>query len=508
MNDRHYAYMLRCGDNSIYSGYTNNLNKRINAHNEGKGAKYTKARRPVSLAYFELFSNKSDAMRRENEYKKLTRTKKHELIKNGGIIMCEYELSKMKNYEEVFWLNPDIGKHNEIPFKLEDIEEAEKRLKRFAPYIMKAFPETIITEGIIESTLVQIPKMKEYLCSYDVVNIEGKLFLKCDNQLAVSGSVKARGGVYEVLKLAEKIAIDAGMLTMDYDYSILTEDRFKELFSKYRVAVGSTGNLGLSIGIISAKLGFGVTVHMSSDAREWKKELLREKGATVVEYPDDYQIAVAEGRKEALDDPYCHFVDDEGSSDLFLGYSVAAKRLVKQLEDANIAVDKKHPLFVYIPCGVGGAPGGITFGLKEMFGDNVHVFFSEPTHAPCMMLGLMTKKHDEISVSDIGLDGKTVADGLAVGRPSKLVGSIMQTLLDGSFTIDDNRLYKILSKLSELENIKLEPSACASFIGPGLVVKSNRYEYIKNATHILWATGGSMVPKDEMDSYINTCRCD
>ena len=247
---------------------------------------------------------------------------------------------------------------------------------------------------------------------------------------------------------------------------------------------------------------------MSADAREWKKALLRSKGVTVVEYEDDYQKAVAEGRKIAAGDDKCHFVDDEGSLDLFMGYSVAAKRIVKQFEDAGIVCDDEHPVFVYIPCGVGGAPGGVTFGLKEIYGRNMHVLFAEPTHAPCMTLGLATGLNDGIAVSDIGLDGKTAADGLAVGRASRLVGDIMSTLLEACFTIEDDKLYPFLTKLADSEGIFIEPSACASFTGPMHVTKNlerlsdkNLKSKMKNATHIFWATGGSMVPEAEMKSY-------
>ena len=416
-------------------------------------------------------------------------------------------IAEMANYKEILWTNPDTVEDTDSPFHLKDIEEAEARLQRFAPYIRKAFPETARSGGIIESKLVEIPKMKPVLSQMHGP-FPGRLFLKCDSHLPVSGSVKARGGIYEVLKFAESIAVDAGLLTPDDDYSILLEDRFQQLFRQYSVAVGSTGNLGLSIGIISARLGFQVTVHMSADARRWKKDLLRQKGVTVIEYPDDYQKAVAEGRKEAARNPRCHFVDDENSADLFLGYSVAAKRLLPQLKAASIMADKDHPLFVYIPCGVGGAPGGIAFGLKELLGDYVHIFFAEPTHAPCMTLSMITGLGRDISVTDIGIDGITAADGLAVGRASGLVSDMMKKRLDGCFTISDERLYPLLARLADKENIYVEPSACASFVGPSVVSAATSWleerglsPYMENAAHILWATGGSMVPDQEMRLY-------
>ena len=76
-----YVYILRCSDESLYTGWTNSLDKRIKAHNSGKGAKYTKARLPVELVYFEEYEDKIDAMKREYEIKQLTRVKKLKLIK-------------------------------------------------------------------------------------------------------------------------------------------------------------------------------------------------------------------------------------------------------------------------------------------------------------------------------------------------------------------------------------------------------------------------------------------
>lgn len=75
-----YTYLLKCADQTLYCGWTNDLKKRVKAHNEGKGAKYTKPRRPVILVYYEEFQTKEEAMRREAAIKRLTRPQKNALI--------------------------------------------------------------------------------------------------------------------------------------------------------------------------------------------------------------------------------------------------------------------------------------------------------------------------------------------------------------------------------------------------------------------------------------------
>ena len=416
--------------------------------------------------------------------------------------------------KETAWFNPDTTSLAEgLPYvglTEHDVQDAHARLTRFAPYLAQAFPETAATGGIIESELAAIPLMQKRLEKEYGQHINGEILLKKDSHLPISGSIKARGGIYEVLTHAEKLALEAGLLTTKDDYRVLLSPEFKQFFNQYSIAVGSTGNLGMSIGIMSARIGFNVTVHMSADARAWKKAKLRSHGVTVVEYEEDYGVAVEQGRKAAESDPNCFFIDDENSRTLFLGYAVAGQRLKAQFAQQGRVVDADHPLFVYLPCGVGGGPGGVAFGLKLAFGDNVHCFFAEPTHSPCMLLGIYTGLHDTISVQDIGIDNLTAADGLAVGRASGFVGRAMERLLDGLYTLEDQTMYDMLGWLAQEEGIRLEPSALAGMAGPQHVCASTNYqqmhgfsaEQLNHATHLVWATGGGMVPEAEMAQYL------
>lgn len=412
-------------------------------------------------------------------------------------------IEQMKKKQPVVWENPDYNPEVTFPIKgigPEIIDDAKNRFKRFEPVLKAVFPD--MKNGIV-SPINEIPMMKKELEGFYQTKINGRLLLKRDDSLPVAGSIKARGGFHEVLAITETLAIKLGLISSkDVDYRVLLGEDALEQFKQYTISVGSTGNLGLSIGMVGSALGFQVVVHMSSDAKEWKKKLLRENGVKVVEHPSDYSQAVENARHESNREGNSYFVDDEQSPLLFAGYAAAAKEVKSQLEARGLQVSAEQPLFVYLPCGVGGGPGGVAFGLKTVFGKHVHCFFAEPTHSPCMLLGLMTRLHNQISVQDIGLDNKTEADGLAVGRASAFVGGIMESLLSGIYTIRDEELLALLYSLSNSEGIFLEPSALAGMKGPIVQSMIDRFQH-ENAIHLVWATGGSLVPNEMREDYIS-----
>jgi D-serine dehydratase len=412
------------------------------------------------------------------------------------------------------WLNPARLPAAEglarAPFGFASIEAAAARWQRFAPLLMKLFPETVATGGLIESPLIPVPKLQRVAASGDPAS--GKWCIKGDHALPIAGSIKARGGIHEVLEFAEKLALEHGLIGLASDYALLAEAPARQLFARYTVAVGSTGNLGLSIGVIASALGFRAQVHMSAEAKEWKKQRLRRHGVEVIEHAGDYGAAVEAGRRAAQADASHYFVDDERSPSLFLGYAVAALRLRDQLRQAAIAVGPDVPLFVYLPCGVGGAPSGIAFGLKHVFGDAVHCFFAEPTASPCVLAQMSHPEHPGITVYDLGLDNRTDADGLAVASASELAVKVMTPLLSGIFTVDDETLFRHLALLHDSEGIRIEPSAAAGFSGPHMLLETEAgRQYLRDngldgtmdkAVHLLWTTGGLFVPDEEYQGFL------
>lgn len=161
-------------------------------------------------------------------------------------------ITKLKSDEEFLWINPNFYKraiYGEV--SIEEINEANNLLLKFAPFLKSVFKELESTDGIIESPLMNLNK-------FGIKN----LYLKEDNLLPIAGSVKARGGIFEILKYAETLAANANLIDVEKDYSQFDSDVFRKFFSEYKIQVGSTGNLGISIGLISAKLGFNAIVQI------------------------------------------------------------------------------------------------------------------------------------------------------------------------------------------------------------------------------------------------------
>lgn len=421
-------------------------------------------------------------------------------------------LETLRKREPLLWLNPGWQSAADalpgLPFSMADIDDAERRLQRFKPLLMGCFPELTNAAGLIESPLLPAPSLSARIIPAGA----GQAWVKADHALPVAGSIKARGGIYAVLHFAERLAFEHGLLSSETDDTRrLCSPEARQCFADYELSVGSTGNLGLSIGIAGAALGFKVTVHMSVEAKAWKKERLRKRGVTVVEHTSDYTAACVVARAAADKDPHNHFIDDENSVELFLGYATAVPRLKRQLAAAGITVGPNRPLFLYLPCGVGGAPGGITFAARQVFGDAAHCFFVEPVEAPCMLLGLLTGKHAGISVYDLDLSLKTDADGLAVSTPSRFIGQLMEPLLSGCLTLEDQTLYRHMLTVHETEGLEVEPSAAAGCAGPRMLVETepghdylrrhNLRDCLPNALHVIWTTGGLFVPPEQHAAF-------
>ena len=389
-------------------------------------------------------------------------------------------LGALEAQQEVSWAcNPDHVSDARDATVIASVEEAAARLDRFAPWIAETFPDTAQPPrpGRIESALEPIPDTQSYVAELMDLPLPGELWVKRDDSLPISGSIKARGGIHEVLRLAEEYPDPTAR-------------------AELTLSVASTGNLGLSVGTIGPRLGFPTVVHMSTEAKQWKKDSLRAGGATVIEHPGLFTETVAAARDAAADDPATFFIDDENSPGLFAGYAVAGQRLKAQFDALGRTFTPEAPLHVYLPCGVGGGPGGVAFGLKLAFGDNVHCHFVEPVASPCFMLGAATGKGAAVNCADYGLSGRTVADGLAVQSPSPFAFEHASHLISGFHTVDDVTILASVNWLERTAGMSVEPSAASGLTIPWRLPAGDIPE---NTTHLVWLTGGALIPDRDRD---------
>jgi D-serine dehydratase len=403
-------------------------------------------------------------------------------------------VAQLRDRLPAVWLRPrSAAATNQTPLTPGEIRAAEQRLDRFRPVLAALFPAAR-WDGRIRSALLEYPRQADL----------PEILVKADHDLPMTGSVKARGGVYELLCRIEAVALMEGLVKPGESLAPLLTPAAKTLFSKHRIVVASTGNLGFSIGLVARAFDLEAEVHMSHDAKTWKKERLRRTGANVIEHPCDYTDTVARARDSASASG-SYFIDDESSRLLFVGYTTAAAELAEQLGERGLKVGTNTPLVVYLPCGVGGAPGGITAGLKTIYGDDVRCVFVEPVASACVLAALAVGNGAPLSVYDIGLDNDTIADGLAVPVASKLVMSSVGASIDAAVAVTDAAMLDWVRRAWKESRLRLEPSGAAGFAALPLFLEATRKAgepLPPGAIHVVWTTGGSQLPEDQFTALL------
>jgi len=404
-------------------------------------------------------------------------------------------LAQILDGQPAAWLRPAGGQAiNKTPISPEEIVEAELRLDRFRPVLAALFPDGG-WDGRVSSSLIDFPNQAGF----------PPILVKADHALPMTGSVKARGGVYELLCRIEAIGLMEGVIRPGESLTALISQAARSLFSGHSIVVASTGNLGFSIGLVARAFGVAAEIHMSHDAKAWKKDRLRLIGAKLVEHRCDYTETVACARA-AASETGSYFIDDESSRLLFVGYATAAAELAEQLARRQIEIGPATPLVVYLPCGVGGAPGGITAGLKTIYGNNAICVFVEPVASACVFAALAAGNGSPVSVYDIGLNNETIADGLAVPVASGLVMDSIGASIDAVVAVTDAAMLDWVRRSWAEAGLRLEPSAASGFAAMSVFLEATRAADVAppaDAVHVVWTTGGSLLPEDQFRALLD-----
>lgn len=405
--------------------------------------------------------------------------------------------------QPLFWCNPNFKKAPlETTLSKADIFDAAARLTRFRPYIQAVFPDTFGRQGQIESSLKPLRTTRQSLSEHWHLDIPEKLFLKADNQLPISGHISARGGIYAVLKATEDIAMQYSNLAYQDDYAMLTANDFTQLFSHFEIVTAANGALGLSVARVARKLGFKVTIYLTDNTEPWLQQLIQETDAQLLTQQGTLDTALTAAKDYAQAQDNAIFIDSLNDVDLLLGYSTAALHLQMQLKAQHILVDKEHPLYLYLPADNGLSVAGLLFGSTHILGPNVYPIITEPVQAPTNLLALITGA--PMAITDLGLNGQTLAKRLVASEISTTAFPLLKNLTYGATTATDAALLKAIYLLATNENSLIDPAGIGGFIGLQQVLDHGFNQAdLARATHVVWATGGRFVPKNDMAQYIN-----
>lgn len=403
----------------------------------------------------------------------------------------------------LMWANPNLRPLEragaDVPAMGEKVAKTCENWVRMAPLLSACFPALQPKRGRLRSQLLPVPGL-ERMMPRDA----GRYFVKSDNDLQVSGSTHVRGAIYEVTLLAMVLGRKLGLLSGDEGPMALASPEARRAFSAYKVVTASAGNLGLAVGRAAQGLGFQAEVHMPRSARSWIERELRACGINVVLHSGGFRKANAQALAAAEVERTSYFVDEKHSKLLFFGASAAAAELQAQLVRQNIQIGADHPLFLYLPCGSGSAPGGIALGARQMFGRHVHCFFAEPVCTPRTLAALSSPRHEPVNVRDMGLRSRTAAAGLSEPELAPLVAGAMETQLSGVYTVEDDTMFRWLAQAQDRAGLQLDPGSAASLAGPEMLMRSEAGKaYLKKhrlqdkmdqAVHVMWATAGGCMP--------------
>lgn len=403
----------------------------------------------------------------------------------------------------LMWVNPGLRPLEkagaDLPAMGAKVAKTCENWVRMAPLLEACFPGLQPKRGRLRSQLLPVPGLARMM-----PQDAGRYFVKSDNDLQVSGSTHVRGAIYEITLLAMVLGRKLGLLTGDAGPMALATPEARRAFSAYKVVTASSGNLGLAVGRAAQGLGFQAEVHMPRSARSWIERELRASGIRVVLHSGGFRKASAQARAAAECDPASYFVDEKHSKLLFFGASAAAAELQAQLVRQNIQIGEDRPLFLYLPCGSGSAPGGIALGARQMFGPHVHCFFAEPVCTPRALAALSSPRHKPVNVRDLGLRSRTAAAGLSEPELAPLVAGAMESQLSGVYTVEDDTMFRWLALAQDRAGLQLDPGSASGLAGPEMLMQSKAGgAYLKThglqgkmdkAVHVMWAASGGCMP--------------